>query len=161
MDEIVEKIYANQIIINSICFSFCSEKAEREDLFQEIIYRVLKSYRQFRENSSFSTWLYRIALNTAITYRKKKRPLLYDDSKPGLIAKGNITDDKDLEEDIQLLYKSIARLNKIDRAIILLYLDEHSYQEIADVTGFTEKNISVKIHRIKKRLHEIYIQLSD
>jgi RNA polymerase sigma-70 factor (ECF subfamily) len=160
MDEIVEKIYANQIIINSICFSFCSEKAEREDLFQEIIYRVLKSYHQFRENSSFSTWLYRIALNTAITYRKKKRPLLFD-SKPELIANENITEDKDLEEDIQLLYKSIASLNKIDRAIILLYLDEHSYQEIADVTGFTEKNISVKIHRIKKKLHEIYIQLSD
>ena len=160
MDEIVEKIYANQIIINSICFSFCSEKAEREDLFQEIIYRVLKSYRQFRENSTFSTWLYRIALNTAITYRKKKRPLLYD-SKPGLIANENITEDEDLEEDIKLLYKSIAKLNKIDRAIILLYLDEHSYQEIADVTGFTAKNISVKIHRIKKRLHEIYNQLSD
>lgn len=160
MDEIVEKIYANQIIINSICFSFCNDRADREDLFQEIIYRVLKSYRHFREQSTFSTWLYRVALNTAITYRKKKRPELYD-GKPVLQEKDFNTEDKDTEEDIKLLYESISKLNKIDRVIILLYLDEHSYQEIAEITGFTAKNISVKIHRIKKRLHEIYIQLSD
>lgn len=160
MDEIVEKIYANQILINSICFSFCNDRADREDLFQEIIYRVLKSYRHFREQSTFSTWLYRVALNTAITYRKKKRPELYD-AKPVLGEKDFNTEDKDLEEDIKLLYESISKLKKIDRAIILLYLDEYSYREIAEITGLTEKNISVKIHRIKKRLHEIYIQLSD
>lgn len=160
MDEIVEKIYANQIIINSICFSFCNDRADREDLFQEIIYRVLKSYRHFREQSTFSTWLYRVALNTAITYRKKKRPELFD-GKPVLQEKAFNAEDNDLEEDIKLLYESISKLNRIDRAIILLYLDDHSYQEIAEITGLTEKNISVKIHRIKKRLHEIYIQLSD
>jgi len=159
MNEIVEKIYGNQDILNRICLSFCNAKADREDLFQEIVYRVLRSYKNFNEKSSFSTWLYRIALNTAITYRKKKRPELVTEQNQ-LVIEDN-TGDKDLDEDIGLLYESIGKLNKVDRAIILLYLDEYSYREIAEITGFTSKNISVKIHRIKKRLHELYIQLID
>lgn len=69
--------------------------------------------------------------------------------------------DKGLDEDIKVLYRAIGRLNKIERVIILLYLDEYPYDEIAEITGFTSKNISVKIHRIKKKLHEIYIQIID
>ena len=159
MDEIVEKIYGNQDILNKICFSFCSVRADREDLFQEIVYRILRSYKDFNKKSSFSTWLYRIALNTAITYRKKKRPELFTGQDQLVIEDNN--EDKDLDEDIGLLYEAIGKLNKVERAIILLYLDEYSYQEISEITGFTSKNISVKIHRIKKKLHEFYIQLID
>ena len=159
MDEIVEKIYANQDILNKICFSFCSEKADREDLFQEIVYRVLRAHQTFNKKSLFSTWLYRIALNTAITYSKKKKPFLFEDRIHPVIEES--TGDQDRNEDIVVLYKAIGKLNKIERAIILLYLDEYSYDEIAEITGFTAKNISVKIHRIKKKLHELYIQLTD
>jgi RNA polymerase sigma-70 factor (ECF subfamily) len=159
MDKIVEKIYSNQDILNRICFSFCSEKADREDLFQEIVYRVLRAHTTFNEKSLFSTWLYRIALNTAITYSKKKKHLLIED-RPHPVVEEN-DHDQDRDEEIVVLYKAIGKLNRIDKAIILLYLDEYSYDEIAEITGFTSKNISVKIHRIKKKLHEIYTQLTD
>ncbi len=159
MDEIVEKIYSNQDILNRICFSFFNEKADREDLFQEIVYRVLKSYSDFNHKSSFSTWLYRIALNTAITYRKKKRPDFFEDKNQSVIV--DKSGDYNMDEDIALLYRAIGKLNRVERAIILLYLDEYSYREIAEITGYSSRNISVKIHRIKKKLHDLYIQLID
>ena len=159
MDEIVEKIYSNQDILNRICFSFFNEKADREDLFQEIVYRVLKAYGDFNHKSSFSTWLYRIALNTAITYRKKKRHVFFENENQTFIA--DKSGDYDMDEDIALLYRAISKLNRVEKAIILLYLDEYSYREIAEITGYSSSNISVKIHRIKKKLHDLYIQFND
>ena len=150
---ISDKIYENQGLINRICYSFCSDEDDRKDLFQEIVYRILKSYSGFNNQSSFSTWLYRVALNTAITYKKKK-PLTYNSER--IENHEGLTDDRDLHGEIETLYRAIDRLNRIDRAIILLYLEEHSYREISEITGFTVKNISVKIVRIKAKLTEIY-----
>ncbi|HDZ41431.1 MAG TPA: sigma-70 family RNA polymerase sigma factor [Bacteroidetes bacterium] len=158
MDEIADKIYSNQDIINRICFAFFSERADREDLFQEIVYRVLKFYRGFNEKSSFTTWLYRIALNTAITYKTKKRPDFPEDKSQAKIEDNS--ESNDLDEDIRILYKEIGQLAKLEKAIILLYLDEYSYREIAEITGLSPKNVSVKIYRIKKKLHELYIKLT-
>lgn len=154
---IADKIYENQGLIMRICYSFCSDENDRKDLFQEIVYRTLKSYSGFNSRASFSTWLYRIALNTAITYHKRKKPVYYDSDR---VEKSNLQyDDRDRKTEIETLYRAIDQLNRIDKAIILLYLEEHSYQEISEITGFTVKNISVKIVRIKAKLTEIYNSL--
>lgn len=154
---ISEKIFENQGLINRICYSFCTDEDDRKDLFQEIVYRILKSYSGFNNRSSFSTWLYRVALNTAITYKKKKKPLTYNSER--IENHEALTDERNISMEIETLYRAIDRLNRIDRAIILLYLEEHSYKEISEITGFSVKNISVKIVRIKAKLTEIYNSL--
>lgn len=156
-ENIVDKIYENQSLINRICCSFCNNETDREDLFQEIVYRVLKSYKGFGNRSSFSTWLYRVSLNTAITFKNKKGPKT---TGPEIIDTVNysISQGPDSSE-IDTLYRAIEKLDKIDRAIILLYLEENSYAEIAEITGYSAKNISVKIVRLKRKLHDIYNSL--
>ena len=152
-DEVSEHIYQNQQIIIRICKGFFYDQADREDLFQEIVYKVLASYGKFRQESSFTTWLYRIAINTAITYsRKKKKFPLVEAPFPDVSDTDQLAYD---DEDIKMLYRAIERLNRIDKAIILLYLEEKTYEEISDITGYTTKNISGRIHRIKKKLKEI------
>lgn len=155
---ITDRIYENQALINRICYSFCTGEADRQDLFQEIVYRVLRSYKSFNNRSSFSTWLYRVALNTAITYKRKRRSLTYNSVR--VEQYDSPADDRDLKSEIETLYRAIDKLKKIDRAIILLYLEEHSYEEIAEITGFTIKNVSVRIVRIKTKLGEIYNSLN-
>ena len=154
---IEDKIFDNQALIERICFSFCLNAADREDLFQEIVFKVLKGYKNFKGESSFSTWLYRISLNTAITFKgRKKHETEYNDEMGELEYSEN---DMDKRSEIEILYKAIDRLKKMDKAIIILYLEERTYEEIAEITGFTVKNISVKIVRLKRRLHDIYQSL--
>jgi len=154
---IADKIYENQGLINRICFSFCSNDDDRKDLFQEIVYRILKSYNGFNNRSSFTTWLYRVSLNTAITYHKRKKRAPLDSERIENYALPD--EERDKRTEIETLYRAIDRLNRIDRAIILLYLEEHSYESISEITGFTVKNISVKIVRIKAKLTSIYNSL--
>ena len=157
-DEITKLIYENQQIIFRICKGFFSGQADREDLFQEIVYKVLRSYGKFRHESSFTTWLYRISVNTAITYtRQKKRTALLSGELPDFSESGSATRD---EDDIRQLYRAIDKLSRIEKGIILLYLEERTYEEIADITGFSVSNVSVRIHRIKKKLKSIYESIS-
>jgi len=157
-DEITKLIYENQQIIIRICRGFFTGQADREDLFQEIIYKVLRSYGKFRHESSFTTWLYRISVNTAITYtRQKKRSPNTSGELPDFSESESGTRD---EEDIRQLYRAIDKLSRIEKGIILLYLEERSYEEIAEITGFSVSNVSVRIHRIKKKLKSIFESIS-
>lgn len=127
---------------------------DRDDLFQEISLQVWRSIPNFRNESAVSTWLYRIALNTALRWKSKEQK--------------NVTGDKDLDhpmvlkqidhqqkdERIDWMYDEIGKLNEIDRSLCLLLLDDFSYKEMADIIGITESNVAVKIHRIKKYLTE-------
>ena len=157
-NEVTELIFKHQQVIIRICRGFFTGQADREDLFQEIVYRVLRSYGKFRHDSSFTTWLYRIAVNTAITHTRQKRraPVpreeLPDFSEPEDRGPG--------KDEITLLYRAIDKLSRIEKGIILLYLEERSYEEIAHITGYSASNISVRIHRIKKKLKDIYESLS-
>jgi len=157
-DEITKLIYENQQIIIRICRGFFTGQADREDLFQEIIYKVLRSFGKFRHESSFTTWLYRISVNTAITYtRQKKRSPNTSGELPDFSEPESGTRD---EEDIRQLYRAIDKLSRIEKGIILLYLEERSYEEIAEITGFSVSNVSVRIHRIKKKLKSIFESIS-
>lgn len=152
--DIQQLIVENQGIIWNVARTFYLIQEDREDLFQDIVLKVIENYASFRAESKFSTWLYRVALNTAISHKKKKKNFLSlsDIFKLPDQEKNEKTYDS---SDINSLYRAIDRLNKVEKAIILLYLEEKSYQEISEIIGITVKNVSVKIVRIKKKLAEI------
>ena len=152
--EFTRLIGENKGIIYKICNSYCADKDDREDLAQEIIYNLWKSFNNFNSEFKFSTWMYRIALNTAISfYRREKKYKNHDPIMEGLIVFEEKSEDKTVvENNLLLLQDFINELKEIDKAIILLYLDDKSHREIAQITGFTETNVATKINRIKDKL---------
>jgi len=151
------KIIAEHIgIIHKVCNVYCNSQEEKRDMMQEITFQLWKAFPSFREESKFSTWMYRIAFNTAITNirKSKKHPLIeaLSDRHQEISEKEDIPS---LDEDINRLYKAIAKLNEIEKGIILLYLEKKSYADIGEITGLSEKNVSVRIVRIKAKLKKI------
>jgi RNA polymerase sigma-70 factor (ECF subfamily) len=153
----LELIHRHQSILHKICFVYCNNKADREDLQQEIILQLWKSFPSFHGDSTFSSWMYRVALNTAINQIRRKG--LFVDAKTSPEIPCDPSDSYTLSEEIQILYKAISQLRKVEKAIILLWLEERSYEEIAASIGITVKNVSVKLVRIKARLAEIITKL--
>jgi len=151
-----ELIKQYQAIIHKVTMVYANGRADREDLFQEICLQLWKSYPNFREEAKFSTWMYRVALNTAIsTVRKENKAPSFEH----LRETDRIAEDKnDEKERVKLLYRAISRLNRIDKAIILLWLEEKNYKEIASIMGTSEKNVSVKLVRIKRKLEELVLE---
>ncbi len=149
-------IQENKGIIYKICNSYCRDKNGREDLAQEIIYQLWKSGKSFDPGYKFSTWMYRIALNTAISfYRKEKK----SDTIIALTYTHFDVEDKteitgDMEERIKQLQDFINELKALDKALMLLYLESKSYSEIAEILGITETNVATKISRVKERLRK-------
>lgn len=126
----------------------CRQQGRCERPFQESVFNIWKSYKNFRGESSFVTWVYRISLNTCISdFRKKKK---YD--YVPLEQQVDILEDCEHNELLKEMYSLIKRLNKVDRMFILLWLDEKSYDEIAEITGTNRNNVAIKLHRIKEKL---------
>jgi len=149
--EFLNHIMQNEDMVHKICNIYASTYEERQDLKQEIIYQLWRSFTSFRGDSKFRTWMYRVALNTAIYFYKKKTPATTDLS--------NIETEEDnslieYEEKLRKLYLAIRILNQIDRAIIFLYLEKHSYDQIGEIVGISTKNVSVRIVRIKEKLRQ-------
>ena len=143
----------HQGIVHHISALYANGLEERNDLSQEIILQLWRSFSSFQNKSKFSTWLYRVALNTAITYLRKNKKIKW----ATLENAENIAIDThdNLDEEIRHLYQAISRLSKIDRAITLLYLEEHSYEDMAEILGISSLNVGVRINRIKKRLKKL------
>ena len=141
-------------IIIKICRAYTDSQEDFEDYYQEVCLQIWKSKDNFKQKSEWSTWVYRVALNVCLTLIKKKRvPTEYLKVQHAPIEKVDNFTEKD--KDIKELYRAIRTLSEIDRAIILLYLEEKSYREIARIMGTKTTNIGVKINRIKKRLKTI------
>lgn len=147
----VEMIYKHVGIIYKICKLYANGE-DRDDLKQEIIYQLWKSFPTYRGDSKFQTWMYRVALNTAmlgLRARKMKYTGLSD-------QEFNISEDpfrdQDEEARVKQLYRQIYKLKDLDKTIIFLYLEECSYDEIADITGISNKNVSVRLTRIREKL---------
>lgn len=151
-DSFVTLISNNENLIYKICNIYGDNEADREDLKQEIVIQLWKSYPKFRKESKVQTWMYKVALNTALYFKKKKKI-----STTGLSDNELTEDDGNLriEEQLEELYKAIRKLKNIDRAIILLYLEKKSYLQISEIIGLREKNISVKLVRIREKLKNI------
>ena len=149
----------NQNIIHKICRLYTQSEAEHKDLFQEISIQLWKSFDRFEGKSKFSTWMYRVGLNTAITlYRKEKKRIdtyaLNDE-----ISRIEVDQyDPVIDEQLNWLYQKIEKFSEIDKALVLLYLEDKKYYEIADTLGITAVNARVKMNRIKQRLKKMIKQ---
>ncbi|MHA4812471.1 RNA polymerase sigma factor [Flavitalea flava] len=166
-DEFLQMIRDNQRILFKICNSYCRNKNDREDLAQEIIYQLWKSGGHYNSDQRFSTWMYRIALNVAISfYRKEKKEGAKESFGEGsnlpphlLIDIGNETEDtSEIEDRSRRLQQYIRELNELDKALMILYLEENSYKEISGIMGITETNVATRISRIKVILKQKFSQ---
>jgi len=146
----------NQDIIHKICALYAADVDDRRDLGQEIICQLWKSYQSFRGDSKFTTWMYRVALNTALLSLRRNRSRVRTESlKAHHVGVSAEFAHQERRGEIDRLYDAINQLRKFDRAIILLYLEQLSYMEIAEVIGISRANVSVRLVRIKKKLREL------
>lgn len=151
--EFVKIINENQGIIHKVCSVYCDSEEDRRDLFQEILAQLWKSYGSFREESKFTTWMYRVALNTAITsFKKTKRQPDRNSLTVEQVQLVHEEYDPATDEQMRLMHQAVARLSGIEKSIILLYLENKSYEEIAEITGITQNYVRVKMNRIKHKL---------
>lgn len=161
-NKFVELIADNQGMILKVCKVYRDTAEDREDLFQDIILELWKSIESFKQESKLSTWIYRIALNTAIArYRSGSSKIRYQTISKEELNISVKPKESAQEEAAVILYAAINKLNTIEKAIILLYLEERSYQEMASILGLSESNISVKLTRIRKKLKDILNPVSN
>ncbi|KGO92465.1 RNA polymerase sigma factor [Flavobacterium subsaxonicum] len=152
----VQQLQENQNLIHKICRLYTNNEDAHKDLFQEITIQLWKAFPQFRGEAKFTTWAYRVALNTAITlYRKKTRTIntIEFDSKLHRFNQDEYNYEE--EEHIKLLYQAVQQLNDIEKALVFMYLEDKDYTEIAQTLGISEVNARVKMNRIKGKLKTI------
>lgn len=142
-------------IVRKVAASYARTTEDRRDLAQEICLQAWKAFSGYDSERPFSTWLYRIALNVAISSLRAAKPQRHTVSFEDDVAHAlEASAEPELDERIELLQRFIARLGPLDRALMLLYLEEHSYREIADVLGISETNVATKISRLKQRVRD-------
>ncbi len=154
--EFVNIITKNQGIIHKVCSIYCDDEEDRKDLFQEIVAQLWRSYPSFRNEAKFSTWMYRVAINTAITSFKKGKKQLR--RQPVLEQNLQIADDVydcEQEDKIKQLYQAVGKLSGIEKSIVLLFLESKGYEEIAEITGISQNYVRVKMNRIRKKLKKL------
>ncbi|WP_340074968.1 RNA polymerase sigma factor [Leptobacterium sp. I13] len=152
----VTQLEQHQNIVHKICRIYTNDSDSHNDLFQEITIQLWKAYPKFRGDSKLSTWIYRVALNTAITlYRKSKRRInTFDYDTIDFKIKAEEYDDTE-EQQLRLMYNAIKELNDIDKALVFLYLEDKNYMEISETLGISEVNARVKMNRVKTKLKTI------
>ena len=145
----IAMLKANERVIYKVCSFYASEESTLSDLYQDVVCNLWTAYPKFRGECSISTWIYRIALNTCISgFRKKKMERSADLSS----LQDAFIQPEDMTEEIKEMYRLIRQLKTLERAVILLYLEEKSYQEIADITGLSLSHVAVKLKRTKEKL---------
>ena len=143
----------NQNIVHKICRIYTSNQEQHNDLFQEITIQIWKNYSKFRGDAKFSTWMYRVALNTAISlYRKSSRSIKTQDFSDVSFKIKSVDYDDTKDQQLKALYDGIRELSDIEKALIFLYLEDKPYKEIAITLGITEVNARVKMNRAKDKL---------
>jgi RNA polymerase sigma factor (sigma-70 family) len=157
-EQLFKEIFdANSKKIYHLCFGYTGDDDAANDLLQETFLKVWQNLEKFRNQSMISTWIYRIAVNTCLTYLKSEKRQAKDELTPNIIEnREEETQDKEKQEQIKTLYQCISKLDEHERIIITMVMDEVPYPEIAEVSGISEGNLRVKIHRIKHKLTELY-----
>ncbi len=150
-----EVVAANERRIKAIARSY-APPSERQDLCQEILLQMWKGLGGFKGRSTVSTWVYRVALNTAITFRRRNRHRIEPAEDLSVQATALPHAPSDPERQVLILEDFLGSLGKIDRAVFLLYLEDLSYRDISEVTGLTESHVGVRINRLKKAFVERY-----
>lgn len=148
--EFLKLVHDYQKIIYKVCKMYRDSKEDQEDLFQEIVYQLWKSFPYFKGDSKISSWIYRISLNTAMAiYRKPKLAVDNFEEFPEQIHPSS---ENKISENSERLFWALRKLNDPEKALISLYLEDFSYQKIAEIVGISESNVGVKLNRIKNKL---------
>ena len=148
--QFAQTVAEHKSTIYTVCYMFSQDADEVNDLFQEVLVNLWKGFECFEHRSDIKTWIYRVALNTCISIdRKKKRR----QSEVRLTLDINLFEDRDEDtKQVGMLHKRISKLQPFDRAIVLLWLENLSYEEIGQIVGITAKNVSVRLFRIREQL---------
>ena len=151
--EFLSVIREYERVIYKVCYLYANPNAPLNDLYQEVILNIWKAFPKFRRECKVSTWIYRISLNTCISFLRKEKNI------PEIVT---LTQEADRTEEndetqamLRQLYQMINRLGQLEKSIILLYLEEKSYEEIAEITGLTVTNVATKLSRIKDKLKKM------
>ncbi len=144
----------NELLIYKVCRMYAFTAADRQDLFQEIVIQLWNAFPKFRSESKFSTWLYRVALNTAITGLRKKENFI-ESWGPAQLPEQTSEQNAGREEDLRQLHKAIAQLSRVEKAIVMLYMEDRTYEEMEEILGMSNGNLRVKMNRIKEKLRQL------
>ncbi len=151
--EFVTLIQEYERVIYKVCYLYTTPHATLNDLYQEVVINLWKAYPKFRNECKISTWIYRIALNTCISFIRKEKNI------PEIVTLSQIADRIEETDETQVmlkrLYSMINRLGQLEKSIVLLYLEDKSYEEIAEITGLTLTNVATKLSRIKDKLRKM------
>ena len=155
-DLFISVIESHKGILYKIANSYCKDSEDRNDLIQEIIIQLWKSFENYNNQYKYSTWIYRIALNVAISFYRKenRRKEIANPITDSILNFAETSSTNDTENNINLLQQFISELKELDKALMLLYLEEKNHKEIAEIIGISETNVATKIGRIKTSLKQ-------
>lgn len=154
----LEAIETHKGILYKLSKIYMEDLLDREDLYQEMIFQLWRSFSSFKGASKFSTWMYRVALNTALVYVKKDQRKLPMWSSPEMPDQVDYSDHPEKEEQLAYFYQAVKALNEVEKALIFLFLEGFSHREISAQLGISEGNARVKLNRTKDKLQEIIKQ---
>jgi RNA polymerase sigma-70 factor (ECF subfamily) len=152
--EFLDMIAAQKRVIYKVCYIYAKDQDDLNDLFQEVVLNLWKSFPSYRGDSTVTTWVYRIAMNTCITFLRRSNTRLQTIPMTADVA-SLVADEEGRTGQLQELYRLINKLGKLERALILLWLEERSYQEMADILGISKANVAVKLLRTKEKLKKM------
>ena len=161
-EKFIQLLNENKWILYKVINTYCKDSEDRKDLEQEILIQLWKSFESYNSQYKISTWVYKIAMNVSISFyrsninRKSKTSPI---SESVFQIAGQVNNSFD--EERKFLYDFINRLDDFNKEILILYLDNHSYKEIAEIVGISESNVGTKINRIKNKLQENYVKLNN
>lgn len=143
-------------ILHKVCGLYGRDEENRKDLYQEMVLQLWRAFPSFRREAKVSTWVYRIALNTAISlYRQQSRRIAPETVTNDVLINLQLSSTPEEDERITQLYKAIGHLSSVEKAVVLLYLDDNPYEEIAQIMGISQSNVGVKLNRIKVKLKQL------
>lgn len=143
----------NERLIYKVCRVYAYTRSDRDDLYQEIVLQLWHAWPRFRAEAKFSTWLYRVAINTAITGLRRQKKFI-DSCDPAQLPLHQV-EERNEDDQLKELYRAIEQLNQIDKAIVMLYLEEKTYEEMEEIMGISNSTLRVKMARIKEKLRQL------
>jgi RNA polymerase sigma factor (sigma-70 family) len=160
-DQFLYIIQQNKKLIFKVCNAYCHDPEDRKDLVQEVIIRLWQSFHKYDDKYKLSTWMYRITLNTAISHYRSAHKIQNQTVSihENLFDFADENDRQELDDNVKLLYGFINQFDKLNKALMILYLDNNSYKEIAEVLGITETNVATKLARLKQRLKQQFSKI--
>ena len=162
-DLFISVIESHKGILYKVANSYCKDNEDKKDLVQEIIFQLWKSFNNYNDEYKYSTWIYRISLNVAISFYRKEnsRTKISNPFTDGIFNFSDTNDTAEKEINLSILQQFISELKQLDKALMLLYLEEKSYKEISEIIGYSETNVATKISRIKNALKEKFSHIKN